>query len=66
MPEANNLYHGKMTAIRKYDRIFNWHFCNNDLIGHNQKLKCEELPRILVSPLLYSCSFHKFMITFFR
>ena len=28
VPEANTLYHGRMTAVRKYDRIFNWYFCD--------------------------------------
>lgn len=31
VPEANKLYHGRMTAIRKYDRFFNRNFCNNNL-----------------------------------
>ena len=31
VPEANSLYHGRMTAVRKYDRIFNRNFRNNNL-----------------------------------
>lgn len=28
-PEYNQLYHGRMTAIRKYTWIFNRNFCNH-------------------------------------
>ena len=28
VPESNQLYHGRMTAMRKYIWIFNWYFCN--------------------------------------
>lgn len=31
VPEANNLYHGRMTAVRKHGGIFNWYFCNSNL-----------------------------------
>lgn len=31
VPEANTLYHGRMTAVRKYDRIFNWYFCDKNI-----------------------------------
>lgn len=32
VPESNKLYHGRMTAIRKYVRIFNRSFSNKNLI----------------------------------
>ena len=31
VPEANQLYHGRMTAMRKHVRIFNWHICHHDI-----------------------------------
>ena len=31
IPESNKLYHGRMTAIRKYDRIYYRNFSNRNL-----------------------------------
>ena len=31
VPESNQLYHGRMTAMRKYIWIFNWYFCNYNI-----------------------------------
>lgn len=41
VPEANTLYHGRMTAIRKYNRFFNWYFCDRN-IGTNVPPKQSE------------------------
>ena len=31
IPEANNLYKGRMTALRKYSWIFNWNCGSKDI-----------------------------------
>ncbi len=41
IPESNQLYHGRMTAIRKYARIYNRNFCNNNISQVLQKNVCE-------------------------
>lgn len=33
IPESNQLYHGRMTAIRKYVRFYNRNICNYNLIA---------------------------------
>ncbi len=32
VPESNNLYHGRMTALRKHDRLHNWNICNKTIM----------------------------------
>ena len=31
IPESNKLYNGKISSIRKYNRVYSWNICNSNI-----------------------------------